>query len=156
MNFKESQVYTVSSVDVCPSEPVETNTIGSWRSRKSAGEECAAYIMDRVMIRPDIRYALMHNLQDQTLPSRVAEALGITEEELMNEGSFDFKYREDFEFPDGWYDAIFEDLEWTLARSSAYAIETDGLSDIGGCTFLFNITGNPLIEESEDEEEEEQ
>ena len=156
MSSKESQVYTVMSMDVCPSEPIDTNIIGSWRSRKLAGEECAEYIMDRVMIRPDIRYALMHNLNDQELPGRVAEALGITEDELMNEGSFDFRYREDFEFPDGWYDALFEDLRQTLAGSSEYAIETDGCSDIGGCTFLFNITDNPLMEESEDEEEEEQ
>lgn len=155
MNFKESQVYTVMSMDVCPSEPIDTNTIGSWRSRKFAGEECAAYIMDRVMIRPDIRYALMRNMNDPMLPDRVAEALGITKAALMDEGSFDFKYREDFELPDGWYDAIFEDLRWTLAGSSSYPIETDGDSDIGACSFLFNITGNPLIEESEDEEEEE-
>lgn len=156
MSLRESQVYTVSSVDVCPSEPIDTNTIGSWRSRKSAGEECARYIMDRATIRPDIRYALMHNLNDQMLPDRVAEALGITKEKLMNEGSFDFRYREDFEFPDGWYDALLEDLRQTLEGSSAYAIETDGFSDIGSCSFLFDIAGNPLMEESEDEEEEEQ
>lgn len=155
MSSKESQVYTVMSVDVCPSEPIDTNIIGSWRSRKLAGEECARYIMERAILRPDIRYALMHNLEDQTLPGRVAEALGITEEELMNEGSFDFKCREDFEFPDGWYDAIFEDLRWTLAGSSSYPIETDGDSEIGACSFLFEVVGNPLVEEGEDEEEEE-
>lgn len=156
MSSKESQVYTVMSVDVCPSEPIDTNIIGSWRSRKLAGEECARYIMERAILRPDIRYALMRNMNDPSLPKRVAEQLGITEEALMGEGSFDFKYREDFEFPGGWYDAVFEDLGWTLAGSSSYPIETDGDSDIGACSFLFEIVGNPLVEGGEDEEEEEQ
>lgn len=74
-------VYTVSSGDATP-DYAETNVVSTFLSRGDAIRNCAEYVLDRLELRDDIRYALMHNENDKGLRELMHKDTGVSYEDI--------------------------------------------------------------------------
>ena len=148
VNLMKFEIYTVSSVDIQTEEPVETCTIKSFTSRKDAVKECVDYIIERCCIRPDIRYALMHDVNHDQVLAIVSEKSGYDSKIIEKE----FRYRP---FGARWWrmphpveDALSEYLSNEIDLYGSYDISTDYDTEIGSTEWIFEISMNML--ETED------
>lgn len=142
------EIYTVSSVDIQTDEPVETCTVKSFTSRKDAVKECVDYIIERCCLRPDIRYALMHDYNhDQILPIVSAKS-GYDRKILEKE----FEYRpldaRGWCMPHQVEEALSEYLSSEIDLYGSYDISTGYDTEIGSTEWIFEISMNML--EAED------
>lgn len=82
-------VWTVSSTDDVPGEPVANFTVGSYLSRGEALRQCADYILERAGCREDIRRALAHDENHPDFPKRGAKRQrGYLVDELGGQGCY--------------------------------------------------------------------
>lgn len=142
------EIYTVSSVDIETDEQVETFTVKSFTSRKDAVKECVDYIIERCCIRPDIRYALMHDVNHDQVLAIVSEKSGY--DRKIVEKAFEYRPLDSR----GWCmprpveDALSEYLSNEIDLYGLYDISTDYDTEIGGTEWIFEISMNML--EAED------
>jgi len=146
------EVYVVSSGDATP-DYAETNIMGVFTSRGDAIRECAEYIMDRLDIRDDIRYALTHNENDKGLRELMHKDTGVPVEDIDRIFSFGGKpeaalidqvSRYPEEIPEElyrWLNAYLEDM---IGGDGGYHIMcTDDYGVLGGpMWFDFDVTEN--------------
>lgn len=136
-------ISTVSSVDIIPEEPCNTAVLGSWTKRSDAVSACAGYIIDRCALRPDLRYAIMHDENHDCLIDIVAAKTGCEKHLLENV----FEYRlldQEWEMPEEVEGPLREFLEDAIGRDSVYEIVTCPESDIGVSTWIFEVSTNML------------
>lgn len=138
----EIEINTVSSVDIPPDGPCETNTVGSWANERDAVIECAEYIVDRCAMRPDIRYALMHDEEHLDLIVFASDRSGIGRREI--EESFSYSIDEGWNCNPGVEAAIKEYLIDRISMSMVYEILTCAESEIGASTWIFEVSKNIL------------
>lgn len=142
------EIYTVSSVDIKTDEKVETCTAKSFTSRKDAVKECVDYIIERCCMRPDIRYALMHDVNHGQVLAIVSAKSGYDRKVLEKE----FEYRpfdaRGWCMPHRVEDALSEYLSNEIDLYGSYDISTDYDTEIGSTEWIFEISYNVL--ETED------
>lgn len=146
--MSEKTIFTVHSVDVCPSEPIETETVGSWPTREGAVRGCVGYIMERLELRDDIRYAIMNDENHPWVAENVGKKMGLTEAQVREREEFNFgNVPHTVRFSPEWQEAIMEELFGALDVDSLYEIVTGGLDEkIGACTFIFEVWSSKLYE----------
>lgn len=143
-------VYTVSSMDITSEEPADMTVISAWSTRTAAVRDCVAYIVQRLYIRPDIRYAFMHNEEDGDVLNEVALAVS------RNDGQIDYWKRrimdhfaydpkcDEWSPPSCVMSAITSYLLTCISAGRVYSIETDTDSDIGAEKYVFMVSEVPL------------
>lgn len=139
-------IWTVSSADNLPDEPIDTAIVGSWTDRNEAVAACADYIVERCALRTDIRYAILHDANHPLAADAVAAKAGWSKEKLLRE--FRYHLPDDWEMPEDVGKALKDYLVEAIGPSSGYDIETDFESDVGRTWWLFGVLGNTLTLES--------
>jgi len=137
-------IFTVSSVDVPSDNPIETSAIGSWTTRYNAAKACVDYMIERIGLRPDIRYAIFHDVNHSDVAERVALLFGGSVDFIMHKFSFDLD--EKWRMTEKMEESVRDVLSEEFAISSIYEIETDPDSDIGCEKYIFEISQNELEE----------
>lgn len=138
----ERTVYSVGSVDIEPDSPVEADVIGSFANRRDAVKECVAYIVERCALRPDIRYALMHDLEHPDFLEQVSKRTGIGSKELLE--IFKYDLADEWSMPVSVESAIEALLVFAVYIEGGYDIETDERSDVGAASYKFFVMENQL------------
>ena len=133
-------VYSVVSTDVTSDDPVETDVVGTYRNRKDAVEACVDYIVERLNMRPDIRYAFIRDV-NHNARRELARAIKMSSSILKRKFAYDLK--------DGWemsekLEKAVRDYLWNEVLGGVYDIGTDMESSIGVASFIFYIKENPL------------
>ena len=102
-------------------------------------EACTDYIMERIGLRPDIRYAFMN---DEYHNSRqvISRRSKMTQGGLKKMFSFSL---DDWEMPKE-VEAAVRDYIRNVAEGGVYHMSTDMDSDIGSAQFIFEIQENPI------------
>lgn len=139
---KKEKIYTVSSVDVETDHPIETETVGSRTTLAKAAALGADYILERIGIRPDIRYAFFHDIHHVDVLEEIARRSGRPRKYL--EQKFAFDPREKWKMPPTVESALREFFTEALQVGLIYHVETDAESEIGGQTYFFEIAENEL------------
>lgn len=139
-------IWTVSSADNLPDEPPDMSTVGSWTDRNEAVAACADYIVERCALRPDLRYAILHDANHPLAADVVATKAGLSKEKLLKE----FRYRlpDDWEMPEAIEKALNEYLTEKIGMTSGYEISTEFESDVGVTEWMFEVVNNTLTLES--------
>ena len=137
---KNKMVYSVVSTDVTSDDPVETDVVGTYRNRKDAVEACVDYIVERLNMRPDIRYAFIRDV-NHNARRELARAIKMSSSILKRKFAYDLK--------DGWemsekLEKAVRDYLWNEVLGGVYDIGTDMESSIGVASFIFYIKENPL------------
>lgn len=137
---KNKMVYSVVSTDVTSDDPVETEVVGTYRNRKDAVEACVDYIVERLHMRPDIRYAFISDV-NHNARRELARAMNMSSSILKRKFAYDLK--------DGWemsekLEKAVRDYLWYEVLGGVYDIGTDMESSIGVASFIFYIKENPL------------
>jgi len=135
-------VYTVSTVDDKRDDPMESNTIGSYVSRRDAIRECATHILDRMELRQDIREAFYldenHKVRDELAKNF---EIGWVDSVLLGHNP-NFSWNENKSYKD-LRKSIFNYLTDVIGGDSFYRIEAQ-LGDEGTCVFQFDISENDV------------
>lgn len=154
-------IYTVSSMDIPSEAPEDMTVVSAWSTRKAAVRDCVDYIIQRLYLRPDIRYAFMHNEEDGDVLDAVALASYLPECQ-PNKGSMDdwklrvLSYFEYYPKSDEWspppsvMSAITAYLLTCVSEGRGYSIETDTDSDIGAEKYVFMVSEVPLDAEQKE------
>lgn len=142
------KVHSVVSLDIIPDEPIDGTVIGTFHDRKRAIEECADYIIERLYLRADIRYALLHDENHPDLNDHLCDMAQKTFGEI--EEMFAYNVNDDnWDIPSvveavlkGW---LIENIE----AGGYYEIEVDPSDDvIGANEFVFKVIENQLKDEA--------
>ena len=141
---KEVNVWTVVSVDLLGDFPGEADTdvVGSWKSRPRAVKDCVDYMIERIKLRPDIRYCMSHDMFHKGLVMEVSKASGVSRRTLLKK--FDYDLKEGWEMSSEIENALRGFLCDSLAVDNEYCIVPEVDGDLGNDTFLFKICHNPL------------
>ena len=139
---KSKKVYSVVSTDVTTDEPVDTNVVGTYMKREDAVTACIDYIMDRFVLRPDIRYAFMHDVnRDQKTLIKFICGLSDATPGMIRK-AFSFKM-DDWEMLEEIEPAVRLFLR-VVVEGGVYDMSTDMESEIGCEQFVFEIQENEL------------
>lgn len=136
------KIWTVWSTDMIDGENVaDTAAIESYGTKEAAAEGCAQYFLERLEVRPDIRYAVGHDAchphvvddihRDTGIPAEAiramfASATTIGGRNVKAEASLRSIVKEE------------------ILGEESYLVATGADSDIGECTFQFGIDSNFL------------
>ena len=135
------KAYTIMSLDIVPDEPIDGTVVGTYQDRRRAIEECADYIIERVRLRTDVRYAIMHDLNHPELPCILEDEAGLSENEI--EDLFSYELKEDWDMSQEAEASIKRWLVDSLCPGGYYEIEVDFTDDvIGGHEFVFKVIEN--------------
>lgn len=139
---KSKKVYSVVSTDVTTDDPVDTQVVGTYRKREDAVTACVDYIMERFVLRPDIRYAFMHdvNHDQKKLIKFLREWSNATPGRIRK--AFAYKM-DDWEMPEEIGPAVRLFVR-EVVEGGVYDMSTAMESDIGCEQFVFEIQENPL------------
>ena len=139
---KSKKVYSVVSTDNTTDEPVDTQVVGTYRKREDAVTACVDYIMERLVLRPDIRYAFMHDVNhDQKTLIKFLRKLSIVTPGRIRRA---FAYKmDDWEMPEEIGPAVRLFVR-EVVEGGVYDMGTDMESDIGCEEFVFEIQENEL------------
>lgn len=142
MAKKKKMVYSVVSTDHTTDEPIDTHVEGTYRKREDAVTACVDYIMERLVLRPDIRYAFMHdvNHDQKTLIKFLRGWCDATPGRIRK--AFAFKM-DDWKMPEDIGPAVRLFVR-EVVEGGVYAMETEMESDIGFEQFVFQIQENEL------------
>lgn len=136
---REKMVYSVVSTDVTTDWPVDTQVVGSYRRREDAVTACVDYIMERLALRPDIKYAFMNDVNHSAM-KEIAKMSKVTPGRLKRM----FAYQMDeWEIPKEVEPAV-RSFALEVAKGGVYDMCTDMESDIGSEQFVFEIQENAL------------
>lgn len=136
------EIYSIMSIDSCNDLPIEPDVVQSTRSMETAVNACSEYILERVHLRPDIRYAMMHDLNHEGLADAVAVESGVSRDEIRD--LFKYSFDEGWNLPEKVMDALFKFVHDALSVESEYVISTDEDSDVGSEVYTFMIVKNQL------------
>ena len=139
---KVCKIYSIMSIDSCNELPIEPDVVQSTRSRETAVNACTEYILERIHLRPDIRYAMMHDMDHEELADVVAGESGVSRDEIRD--SFKYSFDEGWNLPEKVMDALSKFVHDALSVESAYIISTDMDSDVGSEVYTFMIVENQL------------
>lgn len=141
---KDAVVWTVVSADLLGDFPGEADVdvIGSWKSRARAVNDCVDYMIQRIHLRPDIRYAMFRDRFHKGLVGEVAKESGVSRRVLLRK--FDYDLKEGWEIGDEIEDALRRCLRDAFAVTNQYFIISDEDGDLGNDTFLFQVSDNLL------------
>jgi len=142
MELANIVIYTVMSLDTVQDEPVDPTVTGSWTDREEAINQCVDYIVERCYLRPDIRYALMHDENHPDMLEVVSAKSGAGKDLLKK--SFAYNLNDGWEMPSKVEEAVKEYLASHLGIYMGYQIDTDIDSDIGSNGFMFVVSKNSL------------
>ena len=139
---KKKMVYSVVSTDITTDEPVDTQVVGTYRRREDAVTACIDYIMERLVLRPDIRYAFMHdvNHDQKTLIKFLRGWCDATPGRIRK--AFAFKM-DDWKMPEDIGPAVRLFVR-EVVEGGVYDMSTDMESEIGCEQFVFEIQENEL------------
>lgn len=140
----KKEIWTVFSVDEESDSKTEICHVGSRCNLNDALDLLVDYIVERLELRPDIRYAMLHDLQHPEADYWIMKRCNVPIEELR----YLFRYKID----DGWRmpkkveDAVRGYLRAIVDVDWGYDIETGPDSDIGYAKFTFGADENELEE----------
>lgn len=139
---RKTTIYSVLSVDCTADWPLDAAVVGSWKDKETAVRECADYMIERINLRPDIRYAMFHDINHRNLVGEVAAASGVAPRSVRSL----FKYDTDvnWKMNKRMEDAVRKVLREALAASPDYAIIPEEDGDVGADMFVFEIEENQL------------
>lgn len=139
---KSKKVYSVVSTDVTTDEPVDTQVVGTYRKREDDVTACIDYIMERLVLRPDIRYAFMHDVNhDQKSLIKFLRGWCYATPGMIRK-AFSFNM-DDWEMPDEIENAVRLFVR-DVVEGGVYDMSTDMESEIGCEQFVFEIQENEL------------
>ena len=147
MSVMQRMIWSVISIDMPDGEDVEVCVTCSERSRQEAVDSCAEYIIDRLDLRPDIRYALMHDENHPNLAEEMERKTG--ESATYLRGQFCYDVNASWDVSDQVVDALRELLKSEIFVEGGYDMFTRTESDIGFSRFMFLVEENPLTEEED-------
>jgi hypothetical protein len=137
---KSKKVYSVVSTDITNDEPVDTMVVGTYIKREDAVTACVDYIVERLVLRPDIRYAFLHDENHNAL-KMVSKWSNVSPRRLKR--MFAFNMNDGWEMPE----SVEISVRWfvrEVAEGGVYNMSTDIESDIGCESFVFDIQENTL------------
>lgn len=136
---KSKKVYSVVSTDITTDEPVDTQVVGTYRKREDAVTACVDYIMERLVLRPDIRYAFLNDVNHDAMAFLV-KSTNVTRGRIKRMFAYSM---------DDW--SIPEEVEPSvrmfvreMVEGEVYEMSTEMESDIGCESFIFEIQENEL------------
>ena len=132
------------SIDMPDGEDIEVCVTSSERSRQEAVDSCAEYIIERLDLRPDIRYALMHDENHPNLAEELGQKTGESATYLRDQFCYDVNAS--WDVSDQIVDALRELLKSAIFVEGGYDMSTETESDIGPSRFMFLVEENPLTE----------
>lgn len=142
------KVHSVVSLDITPDEPIDGTVIGTFHNRANAIKECADYIIERLYLRADIRYAFMHDENHPELEGNLSDKAGIPFSEVEEMFSYDVN-DDEWNMPPEVESFIKEWLVDEIRAGGYYEIEVYGLDEvIGSHEFVFKVIENQLKDES--------
>lgn len=142
------KVHSVVSLDITPDEPIDGTVIGTFHDRANAIKECADYIIERLCLRADIRYAFMHDENHPDLGGDLSDKAEIPFSEVEDMFSYDVN-DDEWNMPQVVESFIKEWLVDEIKAGGYYEIEVDPSDDvIGANEFVFKVIENPLKDES--------
>ena len=140
---KRKSIYSVLSVDLKSDGSIEANVAGSYGDKDDAVKACADYIIERLGIRDDVRYALYNDVNHRkTLRKALKDRSGVSYARLKT--MFRYGTSEGWALPKNVKDALWSYLRWNIECTGVYDIGTEMESDIGCNEFLFEIQSNPI------------
>ena len=129
------EVYVVLSADVSSDEPIEVEAVGSYERKEDALKACTDYVMERLALRPDIRYALYNDVNHgKHLRRKLNIESGLSYPRLKR-----LFMAEEWNPPKRVEHALWCHVRLSLESDMAYYIDTDMFSDIGVTTYAFLI-----------------
>jgi hypothetical protein len=142
------KIYTVSSMDIPSDTKADWLVAGAFSSREDAVKFCVDYIVERISLRPDIRYAFMHNEEDDdvldvvaTLSMRCPGEVEAWKMDILPYFKYDFTWSDEpWTPPTSVVDAIRRYLYDHMKDAEEYRIETDPDSEIGSEEYVFRIS----------------
>lgn len=141
------KVHSVVSLDITPDEPIDGTVIGTFHDRANAIKECADYIIERLYLRADIRYAFMHDENHPYLEEDLSEKVEIPFSEVEKMFSYDVN-DDEWNMPQEVESVLKEWLVDDIKAGGYYEIEVDDLDEvIGSHEFVFKVIENQLKDE---------
>lgn len=142
------KVHSVVSLDIIPDEPIDGTVIGTFHDRENAIKECADYIIERLYLRADIRYAFMHDDNHPELKWSLSDRAEITFLDVDEMFLYDVN-DDEWNMPPEVESFIKEWLVEEIKVRGYYEIEVDDLDEvIGSHEFVFKVIENQLKDES--------
>jgi hypothetical protein len=136
---KKKYVYSVVSTDDTPNDPVSTQVVGSYRKREDAVTACVDYIMERLVLSPDIRYALLNDVNHNPMKF-LLQWTNVSRGRIKRM----FAYRlDDWKIPEEVAPAV-RLFAREVSEGGIYEMRTEMESPIGCCKFKFEIQENEL------------
>lgn len=136
---KKKYVYSVVSTDDTPDGPVSTQVVGSYRKREDAVTACVDYIMERLVLRPDIRYAFLND-ENHNAMSFLLKWTNVTRGRINRMFAYSM---DDWKIPEEVGPAV-RLFAREVAEGGVYEMCTGMESQIGYCQFKFEIQENEL------------
>lgn len=140
---KENKVWSVMSVDLMADFPGEADVdvVGTWRSRRKAVDDCVDYIVERIALRPDIRYVMFHDVCHKDIVRNIVSASGVNRRTLIRK--FDYNVKDGWEMDPDIEKALRRYLRDAFSVDNQYSIMPE-VDDILGDSFTFQIVENQL------------
>ena len=143
----QRMIWSVMSIDMPDGDEIEVCVTSSERSRQEAVDSCAENIIERMDLRPDIRYALMHDENHPNLAEELEQKTGESATYLRDQFCYDVNAS--WDVSDQVVDALRELLKSSISVEGGYDMSTEMESDIGSSRFMFLVEENPLTEEKD-------
>lgn len=132
-------VYTVSSIDKMSDDPLDFDVIGSFASRGVAIRECADYILERIQLRPDIRYAVLSDEEHSDLRDSLKKQFNMEwVERVLSYSDADFSWEENESYQD-LRKFLFDYFVDEIGGGSCYIMYCPTYG-----TFRFDVTENDV------------
>ena len=136
------KVWTILSMDVVYGEDgVDAAAIESYCTKEDAVEGCADYFMERLDVRPDIRYAVGHDARHPHVAEDIHRKTGIPVEAVRAMFASPIAIGERNAAAEACLRGMVEE---EVRATGGYTVATGADSEIGECTFQFGIDGNFL------------
>ena len=149
-NDEDRLVYAVMSVDDCSDDPLEADVVGVYESKVDALKACTDYIMERIGLRPDIRYAVYNDVNHgKQLRRELKVESGLSYAKLKR--LFKCSISDRWELPRKVHQALWCFLRLSLECDGAYDISTDMESEIGASEYIFDIQKIPFYRRPKNE-----
>ena len=135
-------IYTICSLDITQDEKSEIAIIESCTKKGVAVRKCVEYIVERVYLRPDIRYGLWHDELHPEIRKFVSSNSGVPMRRLNR--MFAYRFSDGWKIPDDVEKSIKEFLKEEVGSGMGYTIFVDEESSIGYNEFIFGVANNTL------------
>ena len=136
------EIYTICSLDITADEKSEIAIIESCTKKGVAVRKCVEYIVERIYLRPDIRYGIWHDELHPEIRKFVSRNSGVPMRRLNR--MFAYRFSDVWEIPGDVDKSVEAFLKEEVGRGMGYRILVDEESSIGYNEFIFGVANNML------------